>query len=257
MAFISFQLHKKMVPEIHSSLLKYRLKFFILSLTTICLINSCSKKTAEFTEVIILNKITGLPEQGERIQLYEVKEKDLDLTTEKPYKYTFIEEKISDNYGKVYFDKLKLKHREKFKYYASWVKKEGISYSNYIHVKDEVEIDKYNGKAINDLIIAPSMKKLVIKALNVDEQVIKYKIQSENEYLSLHRLIYSSQPGLLPPDTSFATIPYLGQWETYKENTPMGRFFITIVKFTTTTQDTLRDTIFCPRDQDYLYEFEF
>lgn len=249
-----------MAQLIHSNLSKYNIKILILFLIASSILVSCSKKTTDYTEVVIINHVTGEPEKGEIIQLYEVKEKDLDLTTENPYKYTFIEEKISDSNGKVYFDNLKLKHREKFKYYASWVKKEGISYSNYIHVKDEVEIEKYNKNANNELIIAPSMKKLFIKALNVDEQVIKYKIQSENEYKTLHNTIYVQgpySPNTFPPDTAFATIPYLGQWETYRENTPMGRFFITIVKFTSIAQDTLRDTIFCPRDQDYIYEFEF
>ncbi len=174
-----------MALSIHSSSLKYRLNFLIFSSTIICLLNSCSKKTTDYTEVVILNHVSGLPEKGEIIQLFEVKEKDLDLTAENPNKYTFIEEKISDNNGKVYFDNLKLKRREKFKYYASWVKKEGISYSNYIHVKDEVVIDKYNERAINDLIIAPSMKKLFTRAINIPNDVIKYKIQRENRHQAI------------------------------------------------------------------------
>lgn len=249
-----------MALSIHSSLLKYRLNFLIFSSTIICLLNSCSKKTTDYTEVVILNHVSGLPEKDEIIQLFEVKEKDIDLTAENPTKYTFIEEKISDSNGKVYFDNLKLKRREKFKYYASWVKKEGISYSNYIHVKDEVVIDKYNERAINDLIIAPSMKKLFTRAINIPNDVIKYKIQRENEYKTLHNTIYVQgpySPNTFPPDTGYGILSNVNNWELFRENTPMGRFFITIVKFTSTTQDTLRDTIFCPRDQDYIYEFEF
>jgi len=241
----------------HSNLSKYKIKILFLFLIASSKLVSCSKKTTDYTEVVIINHVTGEPEKGEVIQLYEVKEKDLDLTTENPNKYSFIAEKTSDSDGKVYFDNLNLKRREKYKYYASWVLKNSYS-SYYIHVKDEVEIDKFNLNTQNELIIAPSIKKLIIKpkVQPPNSSGILFKVRAESEYLTLHNLYYSSQPGLFPADTATYYLSESG-WSFTRENTPMGKYFITIIKIDNNILTTLTDTIFCPRDQDYIYEFEF
>jgi hypothetical protein len=227
------------------------LKLSIQVLFVICII-SCKKITHRKVDinVIVMNDITQQPEPGEEVILVERKEKFTGLMGI-PYEDKILSKGITNSNGVVNFGEWELKKREKFSYLVKLQYKS--NYSNYQHVIDEVEIDT---KILNNFIqlaFGPTITGLYVKP----KSVIDYN--SGSTYFFKAQSEYRIRKGIATSNDSIFFSPYLpSQFELLKINaSSMGTYFITLVKHKNGIQDTIFDTIFCPRDQDYIYEFEF
>jgi hypothetical protein len=226
------------------------LKLSIQVLFVICII-SCKKITHRKVDinVIVMNDITQQPEPGEEVILVERKEKFTGLMGI-PYEDKILSKGITNSNGVVNFGEWELKKRGKFTYLVILQYKS--NYSGYKHVIDEVEIDINKSNNLITLAFGPSINSLSAKP----NSPFQYNLQNTYSVRAINK--YRLENNLNPSENFYSPTSQLNanNLRIFDKNL-MGTYFITLVKHKNGIQDTIFDTIFCPRDQDYIYEFEF
>lgn len=214
---------------------------------------SCKKLTHETIniDVVVMNDITQKPEPEEEVILVERKEKFTGLKG-LSYEDNVLARRKSNANGVVHFGLWDLRKRKKFSYVA--ILQYNSNATSYQHVIDEIELDKskINGKLI--LSSGPSINNFYVKPkVQIDYfSGNTFQIRAISEYRIRKNFVNMY-------DSTFYT-PYLQsdfRQMRIKETPPMGTYFITLIKQKNGVMETIYDTIFCPRDQDYIYEFEF
>jgi hypothetical protein len=198
-----------------------------------------------------MNDITQKPEPEEEVILVERKETFTGLMG-LSYKDNVLARGTSNENGIVNFGVWDLKKRNKFSYLVILQYKS--SYTFYQHVVDELEVDLNNSNNTLKLSFGPTINSFYAKPTNIINQ-------SQGDIFSINAVSkYAIENGLSGGDKNYYRSPqnisdFSKLW-LYDKN-KMGTYFITLIKQKNGIKDTLKDTVFCPRDQDYIYEFEF
>jgi hypothetical protein len=231
----------------HINLLRISLvTFFALQLY------SCKKLTHETIniDVVVMNDITQKPEPEEEVILVERKEKFTGLMG-LSYEDNVLARGTSNANGVINFGVRDLKRRKKFSYLVILQYKS--NYSNYQHVIDEVILDINNSNNFMKLSFGPTMTGLFSSPSTpiLPNSGDTYYISAKSEYRKRKGLLTNNDSLFFSPSSQeeFSRMKI--------RETSMGEYYITLIRLKNGIKDTLRDTIFCPRDQDYIYEFEF
>lgn len=235
-----------MVAHKHLNLLKYS-----LLLLPLLQVYSCKKLTREAVniDVVVMNDITQKPEAGEEVILVERKEKFTGLMG-LSYEEKLLARATTNSNGVVNFGVWDLRKREKFSYLVILQYKSNYTY--YQHVADEVQIDLKNQNNFVELSFGPSINSLTAKPKE------PFILSTQNTY-SLQAICKYRKDNNLNPSSNFYSPNNQSSADNLHifDKNLMGIYFITLIKQRNGVKDTILDTIFCPRDQDYIYEFEF
>jgi len=229
----------------HLNLLKYSILLLILFQ-----VYSCKKLTHETVniDVVVMNDVTQKPEAGEEVFLVERKEKFTGLMGI-PYEDKVLAKGTTNPNGVVNFGVWDLRKREKFSYIVILQFKNNY---NYQHVIDEVQINLDNHNNFIELSFGPSLNSLTAKPIQ------QFEFNQQNTFSIQAVCKYGIDKSLNPSLNFYSPFNQLtaNNLQIFDKNY-MGTYFITLIKQKNGIKDTLRDTIFCPRDQDYIYEFDF
>ena len=216
----------------------------------VVILYSCKKITHnETVKVMVINSITGKPENNQAVSFAEYNNKPLFLNT---VTQTYGETKFTDESGYVEFKDINLKCREKFRYSVNLASSDVNE--RFFGKTVRQEINKNEDEKIYLLEIEPTISYIEIKPkVNISFQNTYFRVSAECIAIS-SGLSSSYYPIVL--DTVSELITQVDQ-RYIKGKYPMGAYKIQIVRYQNTVTDTIKKDIYLSRKEKFEYEFEF